>query len=268
VVLSGFDPVRREIARQAMERLILDGRIHPTRIEEVVAAVSAEMEAFVERAGEEATSRVGIPPVHPEVAKMLGRLHFRHSYSQNVLQHSVEVAHLCGLMAAELGENVQSAKRAGLLHDIGKAMTHEVEGPHAIVGADFIKRYGEPPDILNGVASHHDEVPHENLLGIMVAAADAISAARPGSRSESMTTYLQRLERLELVAREFAGVEKAFAFQAGRELRVFVRPEELDDNQSFQLAQKLARKVEDELVYPGQIRITVIRESRSVEYAK
>jgi ribonuclease Y len=185
-----------------------------------------------------------------------------------VLQHSVEVAHLCGLMAAELGENVQSAKRAGLLHDIGKAMTHEVEGPHAIVGADFIKRYGEPPDILNGVASHHDEVPHENLLGIMVAAADAISAARPGSRSESMTTYLQRLERLELVAREFAGVEKAFAFQAGRELRVFVRPEELDDNQSFQLAQKLARKVEDELVYPGQIRITVIRESRSVEYAK
>ncbi len=268
VVLSGFDPVRREVARQAMERLILDGRIHPTRIEEVVAAVTAEMEEFVGRTGEEATSRVGIPPVHPEVAKMLGRLHFRHSYSQNVLQHSVEVAHLCGLMAAELGENVQAAKRAGLLHDIGKAMTHEVEGPHALVGADFIKRFGEPADILNGVASHHDEVPHENLLGILVAAADAISAARPGSRSESMTTYLQRLERLELVAREFAGVEKAFAFQAGRELRVFVRPELLDDSQSFQLAQKLARKVEDELVYPGQIRITVIRESRAVEYAK
>lgn len=268
VVLSGFDPVRREVARQAMERLILDGRIHPTRIEEIVAAVNTEMEAFVARAGEEATSRVGIPPVHPEVARMLGRLHFRHSYSQNVLQHSVEVAHLCGLMAAELGENVQAAKRAGLLHDIGKAMTHEVEGPHAIVGADFLKRFGEPSDILNGVASHHDEVPHENLYGILVAAADAISASRPGSRSESMTTYLQRLERLELVAREFAGVERAFAFQAGRELRVFVRPEELDDSQSFQLAQKLARKVEDELVYPGQIRITVIRESRSVEYAK
>ncbi len=268
VVLSGFDPVRREIARQSMERLILDGRIHPTRIEEVVAAVTAEMNAFVERTGEEATSRVGVPPVHPEVAKMLGRLHFRHSYSQNVLQHSVEVAHLCGLMAAELGENVQAAKRAGLLHDIGKAMTHEVEGPHAIVGADFLKRFGEMPDILNGVASHHEEVPHENLLGILVAAADAISASRPGSRSESMTTYLQRLERLEQVAREFAGVEKAFAVQAGRELRVFVRPEDLDDSQAYQLAQKLARKIEDELVYPGQIRITVIRESRSVEYAK
>jgi ribonuclease Y len=268
VVLSGFDPVRREIARQAMERLILDGRIHPTRIEEVVAAVTVEMDAFVERAGEEATSRVGIPPVHPDVAKMLGRLHFRHSYSQNVLQHSLEVAHLCGLMAAELGENIQAAKRAGLLHDIGKAMTHEIEGPHAIVGADFIKRFGEPPDIVNGVASHHEEVPHENLLGILVAAADAISAARPGSRSESMTTYLQRLERLEQVAREFAGVEKAFAVQAGRELRVFVRPAELDDSEAYQLAQKLARKIEEELVYPGQIRITVIRETRSVEYAK
>jgi ribonuclease Y len=268
VVLSAFDPIRRETAKQAMERLILDGRIHPTRIEEVVAAVTAEMDAFIIRAGEDAVSRVGITPVHPEVAKMLGKLHFRHSYSQNVLQHSVEVAHLCGLMAAEIGDDIHAAKRAGLLHDIGKAMTHEIEGPHALVGADFLKRHGETPDILNGVASHHDEVPHENLLGILVAASDAISASRPGSRSESMTTYLQRLERLEQVARDFMGVEKAFAVQAGRELRVFVRPETVNDDQAYQLAQQLARKIEDELVYPGQIRITVIRESRCVEFAK
>lgn len=268
VVLSAFDPVRREAARMAMERLILDGRIHPTRIEEVVAAVNAEMDGFILQTGENAVAKTGLPPMLPEINKMLGKLHFRHSYSQNVLHHSIEVAHLTGLMAAELGEDIHAAKRAGLLHDIGKAMSHEVEGSHALVGADFLKRLGEPADIVNAVASHHDEVPHENLIGILVAAADAISASRPGSRSESMTTYLQRLENLERIALGFPGVEKAFAIQAGRELRVVVRPEQVDDAISHELARKMARKVEEELLYPGQIRITVVRETRCVEYAK
>ena len=268
VVLSGFDPVRREVARQAMERLILDGRIHPTRIEEVVAAVSAEMELFVQRKGEDAVFRAGLAPVHAEVARMLGKLHFRRSFSQNVLEHSVEVAHLAGLMAAELGDDIAAAKRAGLLHDVGKAMTHEIEGPHALVGAEFLKRHGEAANILNGVASHHQEVPHENILGILVAAADAISASRPGSRSESMTTYLKRLENLEQIATSFPGVEKAFAVQAGRELRVVVRPESVDDNASLLMARQIARRIEEELLYPGQIRITVIREMRCVEFAK
>ncbi|MSU36109.1 MAG: ribonuclease Y [Pedosphaera sp.] len=268
VVLSGFDPIRREIARQSMERLILDGRIHPTRIEEVVASVRQEMDAFIVRAGEDALFRAGVAPVHPEVVKVLGKLHFRHSFSQNVLEHSIEVAHLCGLMAAELGEDVVVAKRAGLLHDIGKAVSHEIEGPHAIVGANLLKLNGESPVIVNAVASHHHEVPHENLFGILVNAGDAISASRPGSRSESMTTHLQRLDNLEQIALEFDGVEKAFAVQAGRELRVIVRPEALDDAASLNLARQLARRVEQEMNYPGQIRITVTRETRCVEYAK
>ncbi len=268
VVLSGFDPVRREIARQAMERLILDGRIHPTRIEEVVASVTQEMDGFIVRAGEDAVFRAGIAPVHPEVAKTLGKLHFRHSFSQNVLEHSIEVAHLCGMMAAELGEDILAAKRSGLLHDIGKAVSHEIEGPHAIVGANLLKLNGESPVIVNAVASHHHEVPHENLFGILVSAGDAISASRPGSRSESMTTYLKRLDNLEQIALEFEGVEKAFAVQAGRELRVIVRPEAVDDAASLNLARQLARRVEQELHYPGQIRITVTRETRCVEYAK
>jgi ribonuclease Y len=268
VVLSGFDPVRREVARQSMERLILDGRIHPARIEEVVGAVTLEMDAFIERMGSDAIYKAGQAPMHPDVVKMLGRLHFRHSFSQNVLQHSLEVAHLCGLMASELGEDAGVARRAGLLHDLGKAMTHEIEGPHALVGADFLKRLGEHPQIVNAVASHHEEVPHENLFGILVAAADAISASRPGSRSESMTTYLKRLESLEEIALSFPGVEKSFAVQAGRELRVVVRPEAVDDVLSLKLARDIARRVEDELLYPGQIRITVIRETRCVEFAK
>lgn len=268
VVLSGFDPVRREVARQAMERLILDGRIHPTRIEEVVAAVSAEMETFIQRKGDDAVFRTGLAPVHSEVARMLGKLHFRRSFSQNVLEHSIEVAHVAGLMAAELGDDIAAAKRAGLLHDVGKAMTHEIEGPHAIVGADFLKRHGEAANIVNGVASHHQEVPHENILGVLVAAADAISASRPGSRSESMTTYLKRLENLEQIAASFPGVEKAFAVQAGRELRVVVRPETVDDSASLLMARQIARRIEEELLYPGQIRITVIREMRCVEFAK
>jgi ribonuclease Y len=226
------------------------------------------MEGFILRKGEEAIYKAGQPPMNPEVARMLGRLHFRHSYSQNVLDHSIEVAHLAGLMAAELGEDTAQARRSGLLHDIGKAMSHEIEGPHAIVGADFLKRLGESPVIVNAVASHHDEVPHETIFGILVAAADAISASRPGSRSEGMTTYLQRLENLERIALDFEGVERAFAIQAGRELRVVVKPEVVDDRDSVRLARDIARKIEDQLLYPGQIRITVIRETRCVEYAK
>jgi ribonuclease Y len=268
VVLSGFDPVRREAARIAMERLVMDGRIHPARIEEVLAGVNQEMDAFILKTGEEAVYRAALAPMHPEVVRLLGKLHFRHSFSQNVLQHSVEVAHLCGLMASEMGEDPAVARRAGLLHDIGKAMTHEVEGPHALVGADFIKRHGEGPVIINAVASHHEEVPHENIFGILVAAADAISASRPGSRSENMTTYLQRLQNLEQIAMDHPGVEKAFAVQAGRELRVVVRPEQVDDQTSLKLARDIARRVEDELLYPGQIRVTVIRETRCVEFAK
>lgn len=268
VVLSAFDPVRREVARQTMERLILDGRIHPSRIEEVFKSVSEEMGAFILRKGEDAIARAGLPPMVPAVTELLGKLHFRHSYSQNVLHHSVEVAHLCGLMAAEMGVDVAVSKRAGLLHDIGKALSQEVEGPHAIVGGDFLRRQGESPEIVNAVASHHEEVPHENVYGILVATADAVSASRPGSRSESMTTYLQRLENLERIAMGFSGVEKAFAVQAGRELRVVVRPEKVDDGESHQLARQMARKIEDELLYPGQIRITVIRETRCVEFAK
>ena len=268
VVLSGFDPVRREIAREAMHRLILDGRIHPSRIEEVVAKVSQETDDAILRAGEEALFKLGLPPMHLEISKLLGRLHFRRSFSQNILDHSVEVAHLMGLMAAELGLEVAPAKRAGLLHDIGKAINHEVEGSHAIIGAEFIKRYGESEDVVNGVASHHDEVPHTNILGIFVSAADAISASRPGARSETMTTYIRRLEDLEKIGLSFAGVDKCFAIQAGRELRVVVQPDQINDEQAFLLARNLARKIESELQYPGQIRVTVVRETRCIEFAK
>jgi ribonuclease Y len=268
VLLSGFDPVRREIAREAMLRLIADGRIHPTRIEEVVAGVTQEMNDTIVRLGEEAVVKAGLPPMDPEIVKLLGRLHFRHSFSQNILDHSVEVAHLMGLMAAELGLDVMQAKRAGLLHDIGKAVSHEIEGAHAVVGAELIKRYGEPEPVVNGVASHHNDVPATGPLGILVSAADAISASRPGARSENMTTYLKRIEDLEKMAEGFSGVEKAFAIQAGRELRVLVQPEEVDDEAAYALARSLASKIENELHYPGQIKITVIRETRCVEVAK
>ncbi len=268
VVLSGFDPVRREIARESMERLILDGRIHPTRIEEVVAKVSQEMDDTILHAGEDAVLRAGLPPVHIEIVKVLGRLRFRYSFSQNILEHSVEVAHLMGLMAAELGIDLPSAKRAGLLHDIGKAMSHEIEGTHALVGADFIKRFGESEEVVNGVASHHDEVPHVGLLGILISAADAMSASRPGARSETMTTYIRRVEHLERIGASFPGVEKCFAMQAGRELRVVVQPDKMDDEHSYALARRIARKIEEELQYPGQIRVTVVRETRCIEFAK
>ncbi|MDB4652434.1 ribonuclease Y, partial [Verrucomicrobia bacterium] len=268
VVLSAFDPVRREIAREAMSRLIADGRIHPSRIEEVVHKVQEEIEETVVRLGEEATYRTGIPPLHPEITKTLGRLHFRNSFSQNVLNHSVEVAHLTGLMAIELGIDVADAKKSGLLHDIGKAINHEMEGSHAIVGADYIRTHGEKDPVANAVAAHHDEVPHTSVYGILVSAADAISASRPGARSESMTTYIQRLQNLEDIGKSFDGVEKCFAVQAGREMRVVVSPDSISDEQAFDLSRKLARKIEDELQYPGQIRITVIRETRCIEFAK
>ncbi|HTL55250.1 MAG TPA: ribonuclease Y [Candidatus Limnocylindrales bacterium] len=268
VLLSGFDPVRREIAREAMMRLLSDGRIHPTRIEEVVAAVNQEMNETILRLGEEAVAKAALPPMHPEVVKLLGRLHFRHSFSQNILDHSVEVAHLMALMAAEMGLDVTAAKRAGLLHDIGKAVNHEAEGPHAVVGAELIKRYGESDVVVNGVASHHNDVAPIGPLGILVSAADAISASRPGARSENLTTYLKRVEDLEKIANSIDGVEKSFAVQAGRELRVFVHPDQVDDEQAFGLARTLASRIENELQYPGQIRITVIRETRCVEVAK
>lgn len=268
VVLSGFDPVRREIARQAMERLILDGRIHPSRIQEVVAKVTQEMDQTIVRAGEEAVLKVGLPPLPADLVQALGRLRFRHSFAQNILDHSIEVAQLAGLIAAEVGADVAAAKRAGLLHDVGKAVNHEVEGSHALIGAELIKRHGEPAEVVNGVAAHHDEVPHTSLLSILVSAADAISASRPGARSESMTTYLKRLENLEKIGVSFPGVEKCYAVQAGREVRVIVQPDKISDQQAYLLARNLARKIEEQLQYPGQIRVTVVRETRCVEFAK
>ncbi|MCC6234110.1 MAG: ribonuclease Y [Verrucomicrobiales bacterium] len=268
VVISGFDPVRRAVAREAMSRLIADGRIHPTRIEEVVGAVQREMEENIVRLGEEAVAKVGLAPLHLETTRLLGRLRFRHSFSQNILDHSIEVARLCGLLAAELGENVEAAKRSGLLHDLGKAVTHEMEGPHALVGAELLRQHGEDPRIVNAVASHHQEVESEGPLGVLVSAADAISASRPGARSETMSTYLKRVENLERIGASFPGVEKCFAVQAGRELRVLVRPEQLDDDAALLLARAICRKIEDELQYPGQIRVTLVRELRCVEYAK
>lgn len=268
VVLSGFDPVRRQVAREAMERLILDGRIHPARIEEVVGNVVQEMDQAIQLAGEQAVMKLGLAPMHGELIKLLGRLHFRHSFAQNILQHSLEVAQLTGLMAAELRLDIATAKRAGLLHDIGKAVNHEVEGAHAIVGADIVKRYGESDEVVNAVASHHGEVPHIGAYGILVSAADAISASRPGARSETVLTYIKRVEDLERIGLSFAGVEKCFALQAGRELRVMVQPGRVTDEEAFALARNISRKIEEELHYPGQIRITVIRETRCVEFAK
>jgi ribonucrease Y len=268
VILSAFDPVRRETAKEAMLRLIQDGRIHPTRIEEVVSAVKAEMDDTIVRKGEEAVARAGVAMLNPEIVKVLGKLHFRQSFAQNLLDHSVEVAQLMGLMASELGLDTGIARRSGLLHDIGKALSHEIEGPHAIVGADLIKRYGESDAVVNGVASHHNDVPPEGPWGILVSAADAVSASRPGARSESLTTYLKRVEDLEKLGNGFAGVEKCFALQAGRELRVFVLPQQVNDDQAFALARNIAAKIESELQYPGQIRVTVIRETRCVEVAK
>jgi ribonuclease Y len=268
VVLSGFDPVRREIARESMERLILDGRIHPARIEEVVGKVAEEMDEVILRTGGQAVEKLGLAPMHVEVVKLLGRLHFRQSFSQNILNHSIEVAQFAGLLAAELGVEVAAAKRAGLLHDIGKAVSHEMEGQHALVGAEILKRYGEPEPIVSAVASHHGEAPQTGLLGILVSAADAISASRPGARSETVLTHIKRVDDLERIGLSFPGVEKCFALQAGRELRVMVQPGQVSDEAAYALARDIARKVEDQLQYPGQIRVTIVRETRCVEFAK
>lgn len=268
VVLSGFDPIRREVARVSLERLIMDGRIHPARIEEIVTKVDKEIHKTIREMGEQTCLEVDVHGLHPEVVKLLGRLHYRTSYGQNVLQHSKEVCHLAGIMAAELGIKVQQAKRAGLIHDIGKAVDHEVEGSHAIIGHDLARRYGESALICNAVGAHHSEMSQDNVIAMLVQAADALSAARPGARRETVQTYIKRLEQLEAIADAFPGVEKSYAIQAGREVRVVVYPEKVDDAQASQLARDVARKVEAELVYPGQIRVTVVRETRAVDVAK
>lgn len=268
VVLSGFDPVRREIAREAMERLILDGRIHPARIEEVVSKVSQEIEEVIDHAGEEAVTKVGVAPLHNEIVKLLGRLKFRHSFSQNILHHSIEVAQLAGIMASEMGLDVATTKRIGLLHDIGKAVNHEIEGAHAVVGAEILKSHGESEIVVNGVASHHGEVTATNPFGPLVGAADALSASRPGARSETIMTYIKRVDDLEKLGASFPGVEKCYALQAGRELRIMVQPAKVTDDEAQMLARNIARKIENDLQYPGQIRVTIVRETRCVEYAK
>ncbi len=268
VLLSGYNPVRREVARVSLERLIADGRIHPARIEEVVRKVGKELEQQIKEAGEQATFDVGVHGIHPEIVDLLGRLKYRSSFAQNVLTHSIEVAFLCGIMAAELGLNVKKAKRAGLLHDIGKAVDHEVEGSHAVIGADLARKYGEPEDIIHAVVAHHDDVKPESILAVLVQSADALSAARPGARREMLETYVKRLEDLERIANSFEGVSKTYAIQAGREVRIIVDSERVNDDASVLLSKDIARKVEKELSYPGQVKVTVIRETRAVEYAK
>ncbi len=268
VILSGFNPVRREVARQAMERLIADGRIHPARIEEVVEKVSKELDVTIREAGEQATFDVGVHGVNHEVIMLLGRLKYRTSYGQNVLVHSLEVAFLCGIMAAELGLDVKQAKRAGLLHDIGKAVDHEVEGSHAIIGRDLARKYGEAPEVVHAIGAHHEDLEPESVLDILVQAADSLSGARPGARREMLESYVKRLEDLEQLANGFKGVEKSFAIQAGREVRVIVDSSQVRDAETSMLGKDIAKKIEETLTYPGQIRVTVIRETRSVEYAK
>ena len=268
VILSGFNPVRREVARIALERLITDGRIHPARIEEMVNKVGQELEVTIREAGEQATFDVGAHGVNVELIKLLGRLKYRTSYGQNVLQHSLEVAFLCGIMASELGLNVKHAKRAGLLHDIGKAVDHEVEGSHASIGADLAKKYGESPGVVHAIAAHHEDVEPEDIIDVLVQSADALSGARPGARKEMLETYVKRLEDLEKIAESFRGVEKSFAIQAGREIRIVVNSSDVSDAHTSILAKDIAHKIEHDLTYPGQIRVTVIRETRSVDYAK
>lgn len=268
VILSGFNPVRREVARLSLLQLINDGRIHPGRIEEVVEKMTKELEVTMREAGEQATFDVGAHGVHVELIKILGRLKYRTSYGQNVLQHSLEVAFLCGIMAAEIGIDVKTAKRAGLLHDIGKAVDHEVEGSHAIIGRDLAKKYGEASEIVYAIGAHHEDIPPQSVLDVLVQSADALSGARPGARKEMLQSYVKRLEDLEAIANSFNGVEKSYAIQAGRELRIVVDSSEVKDSDATLLGQDIAKKIEQQLTYPGQIRVTVIRETRAVEYAK
>ncbi len=268
VILSCFNPVRREVARIAIAKLISDGRIHPARIEEIVSKVAEEMEEKIKESGEQAVFDLGVHNVHPELVKLLGRLKFRSSYAQNIYQHSLEVAFICGAIASELKVNVKEAKRAGLLHDIGKAVDHEVEGSHATIGADLAKKYGEAEEIVHAVLAHHEDVPVTSLLDVIVQAADALSGARPGARREMLETYIKRLEELEKIANAFQGVEKSYAIQAGREIRIVVNSEKINDESLIMMSKDIAKKIETDLSYPGQIKVVVIRETRSIEYAK
>ncbi len=268
VILSSFDPVRREVARIALEKLIVDGRIHPARIEEMVEKAQKEVEQTMREEGENATLEVGVQGIHPELVRLLGKMKFRTSYGQNALKHSIEVAQLCGLLAAEVGVDVRTAKRAGLLHDIGKALDHEMEGSHIQIGVDLCRKYKESPLIINAVEAHHGDVEPESLIACIVQAADAISAARPGARRETLETYTTRLKQLEDIANDFKGVEKTFAIQAGREIRIMVVPEQISDDDMMLLARDISKRIEDELQYPGQIKVNLIRESRVTDYAK
>jgi ribonuclease Y len=268
VLLSCFDPVRREVARVALNKLILDGRIHPARIEKVVEKSRDEVNQIIREAGEQAAIDAGVPGLHPEILRLLGRLKFRTSYGQNQLSHAVETSHIAAILAAEVGANVQVAKAGALLHDLGKAVDHEVEGPHALIGADLARRYGVPQSVINSIAAHHNEAESESLEAVIVAAADAISGARPGARRESLETYVKRIKALEEVANSFEGVAESYAIQAGREIRIIVKPEQIDDLAALQLSKDVAKTVEENLQYPGQIKITVIRETRAVDFAK
>jgi ribonucrease Y len=268
VILSGFDPIRREVARLTLEKLILDGRIHPARIEEMVEKSKKEVENTIREAGDNAAFETGVHGLHPELIRLLGKLKFRTSYGQNVLNHSIEVSYLAGVMAAELGVDIPLAKRAGLLHDIGKAIDHEVEGSHVTIGADVVKKYKEGNEIINAILSHHGDVEATSIISVLVQAADSISAARPGARRETLESYIKRLQKLEEIANSFEGVEKCFAIQAGREIRIMVKPEIVSDDDMVLKAREIVKKIEDELEYPGQIKVTMLRETRSIEYAK